>query len=339
MTRDFNMKDYYAILGVARNATDAEIKTAYRSLTKIHHPDKGGDEDKFKEINEAYSTLGDVNKRGAYDTPPQQQPRFEDFFQHFGFSGDFGGGGFGGGFGGGGNPFQQPRYPQEDLSIVIEHHIPFVDIYNDTPQEVVYERFIQCPACDATGLDHNSNFTECKNCDGSGNDPNMGRGTKCNVCDGKGGAYEKKCPRCNGNKMVSRTERVTVNNVFSVVQTQTVSYRGMGHLSQYENGRQGDTVIHFIPSSLEGYTRQHANLLFKMPIHFQDAIDGANINYKHVNGKVVTIKLPKDSKNGSKLKLSGLGLLQPDKRSRGDLLIEVDVVIDYDRLNKEPSAE
>lgn len=324
------MKDYYAILGIARNATDAEIKTAYRSLTKIHHPDKGGDEEKFKEINEAYSTLGDAHKRGAYDMPPQpQHPRFEDFFQQFGFSGNFGGG----------NPFHQPRYPQEDLSIVIEHHIPFVDIYNDTPQEVVYERFIQCPACDATGLDHNSKFTECKNCDGSGNDSNMGRGTKCTGCDGKGGTYEKKCPRCNGNKMVSRQERVTVNNVFAVVQTQTVSYRGMGHFSQYENGRCGDAIIHFVPSFVEGYTRQHANLLFKIPIHFQDAIDGANINYEHVNGKIMTIKLPKGSKNGEKLKLSGLGLLQPDKRSRGDLFIEVDIVINYDRLNKEHSTE
>lgn len=329
------MKDYYAMLGVARTATDAEIKTAYRNLTKIHHPDKGGDEEKFKEINEAYSTLGDANKRRVYDMPQQQQGhRFEDFFQQFGFSAGFDFANFSGGGG-----FQQQRYPQEDLNIVIEHHIPFKDIYNDTPQEVVYDRFVQCQACDATGTDHNSKFTECKNCEGKGYDPNYGRNVQCNVCAGKGGTYEKKCPKCNGNKQVNRTERVTVNNVFSLLQTQTMNYRGMGHYSQYEFGRRGDAIIHFVPSSVEGYTRQHSTLHFKMPIHFQDAIDGANIKYEHVDGKIITIKLPKGSKNGEKLKLSGLGLLQPDKRSRGDLLIEVDIVIDYDRLNKDTSAE
>lgn len=319
-------KDYYKILGVDKNSSTEDIKKAYRTLSKTHHPDMGGDGEKFKEINEAYGVLGEPQKRQQYDSPPQRGFRIEDFFEGFGFSQP--GSGFGG-FGGfnNGSPFQQQIYEQLDMQFT--QRISMQDIYMDKRVSIDFDKDVLCTRCDGLGVIPGPDSTECLHCEGKG----QVHGHRCNYCNASGEIHTNQCEVCKGEKVVNKKETVNIDNVFVLQQTQQVSYRGMGHASRQQRGRNGDVHVTLVPEMLPNYERQGANLLYKMKVNFLDAIAGSATEYIHLDGKKLNVKIPAKINNGHKLKLTGQGMLQQDKRSRGDLIIQVELTIDYNTFD------
>jgi len=186
-------KDYYDTLGVNKDAQSADIKKAFRSLSMEHHPDKGGDEEKFKKINEAYSTLSNPEKRAAYDNPAQRMGgfSFEDVF---------------GGFGGPRNPFRapDPNAPRRGRNIMMEHGAPLRYFIFGGELEIDFSFRDPCPECSGTGA---AEKQTCDGCRGSGRviqthhsqGMTMRSETACPKCHGRGFTASKQCAPCNGS--------------------------------------------------------------------------------------------------------------------------------------------
>jgi molecular chaperone DnaJ len=311
------MENFYDILGVDRNASHDEIKKKYRELAKQHHPDKGGDSETFKKVQEAYDTLSDSQKRQEYDNPRQQAHGFDfnvnDFFQSFGF-----------GFGQNANPFQQ-----ENLDINITHKITLKNIYQDTKADIYFIRQVPCGTCDGIGYVASSDSVECLHCEGRGRIHRHGMAILCDYCSGNGQIHSKKCNTCHGEKLKTKKDNVSVDNIFVLGdEPQRLSYRGYGNFSKHTS-RRGDLHITLVPEKNNSYARHGSNLLYTMEVDYRLAINGGEVEYKHLDDKTYKIKIPEKSNKGSKLKLSGKGMLNRDKVTRGDLIIELSIIIDY----------
>ncbi len=213
-------EDYYKILGVAKTATQDEIKHAYRGLAMKYHPDRNkekGNEEKFKTINEAYAVLGDPEKRQQYDTYGQagfnqkfsqedifRNFNFEDIFQQFGEGAGFGFPGFGG--------FEQ----QEQTGVNL--YLSFDDLERGVDKEFEVRRFKTCPHCEGTGGEPGAKQTKCAVCDGHGRrrvqqNTIFGRFemvAACDKCRGRGKVYDKVCKECRGQEKILVVERFTV---------------------------------------------------------------------------------------------------------------------------------
>jgi molecular chaperone DnaJ len=314
------MGDLYDILGVDKNSTPDEIKKKYRDLAKQHHPDKGGDAEMFKKIQDAYDTLSNPQKKQQYDNPRQSQ-HFEfdmsDFFQGFGF-------GFDSNFAHSGNPFQR-----ENLDINLTHHIPLKHIYQDIKADISFIRQCPCGRCDGVGYEVSDDSVECLHCEGSGRQQRHGMNIICDYCNGSGQIHSKKCSTCNGEKLKPKHDKVTVDNIFVLgVEPQTLTYRGYGNFSKHK-AKRGNLHITLMPENSKNYIRSGVNLLYVLDIDYRLAISGGEVEYKHLDDKTYKIKIPEKSNKGSKFKLSGKGMLNRDKTSRGDLIIELSLIIDY----------
>jgi molecular chaperone DnaJ len=216
-------EDYYKVLGVGKNATQDEIKHAYRTLAMKLHPDRNkekGSEDKFKLVNEAYAVLSDPEKRQQYDTYGQAgfNQRFsqEDIFRNFNFEDLFNQAGFGGGAGGFDfNPFGNF---QEQEQTGVNLYLSFDDLERGVDKEFEVRRFKTCPHCSGTGGEPGAKQTKCAACDGHGRrrvqqNTIFGRFemvTACDKCRGRGRVYDRVCKECKGQEKVMVVERFTV---------------------------------------------------------------------------------------------------------------------------------
>ncbi|XXF70693.1 molecular chaperone DnaJ [Thermoanaerobacterium thermosaccharolyticum] len=337
-------KDYYAILGLDRNASDDDIKKAYRTLAKKYHPDLNPGnkeaEQKFKEINEAYQILSDPQKKAQYD-------QFGDAaFSQGGFNeGDFSGfGGFGQGgfdFGGFGDIFgdifgdmfggstRRKTGPQKGNDIRLNLTLTFEEAAFGVEKEIEVERYEKCDRCNGTGANPGTNPEVCPDCHGTGevritqNTP-FGRIVNvrtCSRCHGEGKIIKNPCSKCHGTGKVRKVRKLKVNIPAGIDEGQMVSLRGEGEPGE-RGGANGDLfiVINIKPHKI--FKRDGFNVLLKMPISFVEAALGAEIEVPTLDGKAI-YSIPPGTQTGTVFRLRNKGIPHINGRGRGDEFVEV----------------
>lgn len=346
-------RDYYEILEVRKGASDDEIKRAYRRLAQKYHPDKiGGDEKKFKEINEAYQVLSDKQKRGQYDQfgqtfeQAQAQGRggfggFEGFRDFSGFADAFreGGFGFGGGFedifsdifGGGGGRRARAKKQGGDIAIDIE--LTLEEAYSGAERDInIYKRTI-CPACKGGGAEPGSKTITCPACKGKGEVRQTRRtilGTftqvsTCPECGGEGKILEKKCRVCGGDGRVRESAPVRIRIPAGVENGETMALEGAGEAGS--KGRtSGDLYVNIHIKPHKHFKRQNADLVYDAEISVSQAALGAKVEVPTIEGKAI-LSVPAGIESGKVIKMSGKGMPKLRGYGRGDELVKIKIKI------------
>ena len=329
-------KNYYQILGVDKNADDSAIKKSYRKLANKHHPDKGGSEDKFQELNEANTVLSG-DERDVYD---MQSPHGQHPMQQ-GFGGGFGGGG--GGFGGVNlddlfrNGFGRGSgFPvREELDLNMSLKVSLKEIFNNSTKTVKYNRKIHCKTCDGVGRVNNGESPSCRACNGSGREryPNGMEGI-CKACHGTGKIHSN-CKTCDGTKLEDTQETLKIDFVFIAGggHAKTVARPGLGNASKESISRVGDLNITLVPLFDKKYEQKGLDLYYTIKVDIKTAILGGKVRYVHLDDKSLDIKIPPKTKNGDIFRMSGKGLMRNREGSRGDFYVKVELDINYDKLN------
>ena len=351
-----NKRDYYEILGVAKSASDADLKKAYRSLAKKYHPDMNpGDktaEEKFKEVNEAYEVLSDSEKRQQYDqfghsAFSQGGPGggggsgFSGFdFGGFDFGGSSGGsssgfGGFedlfstffGGGSRGGGNSSRKG----EDVGVRVT--LTFEEAVLGCKKEINYQRTEGCGECGGSGAEKNSKSETCHKCRGTGRisvqqQTFMGmmqtqRG--CDACGGRGKIITNPCRKCRGSGHVQVNKKLEVNIPKGIDHGQRVVLRGQGHAGK-NGGPNGDLFVEVRVKSHSFFERDGNHLYCEVPISIAEATLGGDIQIPTLEGKE-TFRIPEGTQPGTSFTLRGRGVPDVNTGRRGDLIITVNVEI------------
>lgn len=333
------VKDYYQILGVAKNASKEDIKKAYRHLAHKYHPDKsGGNEEKFKEVNEAYHVLIDDGKRAEYDRYGRVFSGagfgptgfdFSDFAERMADFGDFSAGWdlgdiFGDIFGFSARGRTRTKRGR-DISIDLE--ISFEEAVFGAERKVVLTKMGLCEKCKGKGAEENVAFKTCSACQGSGKIHETKRSffgtvsvlTECGNCYGRGRVPEKKCPACRGEGILPKREEVAIKIPQDVEDGQMMKLTGEGEA--IVNGIAGDLYvkIHVRPHLV--FRREGNNLVMELDVRLSDALLGAEKEIKTLDG-AVKIKIPAGIDSGEILRLRTKGI--PTSRGgRGDLLIKV----------------
>lgn len=336
-------RDFYEVLGVTKEATDAEIKSAFRKLAIKYHPDKNQGnkeaEEKFKEINEAYQVLSDPEKRSSYD-------RFgtTDFnnmggagsydFGDFGDLGDIFGQFFGGGFSGSSSRQQRPQGPRrgEDLQYTLD--ITFEEAMTGVEKEISYTREAQCETCHGSGAKEGSSKHTCTKCNGTGRirTPRntmfgtMMTETVCDACHGEGEIITEKCPTCHGIGKVRKNEKITISIPAGVDTGNIIPKRGFGNAGT-KGGPYGDLHVLIRVRPHKTFVRRGINIYMDVHVDMAQAALGAEVKVETIDGKV-TFTVPSGTQSGTVLRLKGKGV--PDvhrKGSRGDHYVNIIVDI------------
>ncbi len=334
MSSERKKKDYYEILGVSRNATQDEIKEAYRKLALKYHPDVNKSkeaEEKFKEITEAYAVLSDPEKRKQYDMYGEEGiysqytqedifrgVNFEDIFRDFGF--DFS------------DLFKQFFGNFEtgySLDIENDLDITLQDLYKGGKKEINVSRYEPCKACNGTGVEKGSRWITCPECKGAGQIRSYRRTpfgtmvtvTTCPRCLGAGKIPEKVCKVCNGTGRVYSTSKIEVNVPVDISDGERLRLKGQGH---YQSGQKGDLYlnVHIIPDlkfKKDGY-----DLSSEIEINYLDAILGTTVNFVNIDGEEIKVEIPRLTQNGDTIRIKGKGFPKP-YFGRGDLILKVKV--------------
>lgn len=321
------MKDYYEILGVARNASREDIKKAFRKLAHKHHPDKGGSADKFKEINEAYQILSDDKKRAEYD-------RYGRVFSDAGGQAGWDFSGFGDfgfdlgeifedflGFG-----KARPRV-KRGRDISLELQINFEEAVFGTSRKVLLSKLSVCQTCKGLGASPGSKTKTCSVCQGQGQVRESRRSflgsftaiTECQSCSGRGSVPEKKCEVCHGHGVLPRREEIEISIPHGIRSGEIIKLPGKGEA--VTGGVPGDLYvkIHVLKHSV--FRREGDDLLLDLEIPFSEAILGGERSINTLDGKM-KIKIPEGIDSGESLRLKGKGVPRTSG-DRGDLIIQV----------------
>lgn len=341
-------KDYYEILGVSKNASPEEIKQAFRKLAHEHHPDKkGGDEKKFKEINEAYQVLSNPEKRQQYD---QYGQTFEQAQSQGGFGGfngfrDFSG--FADAFRNGGNGNSQfdfgdlgdifgdifgsrtatrTRRHARGSDLELEIQVSFRESVFGAEKEVSLTKNSTCEKCRGSGAEPNTKVIQCKTCHGKGTVvKSMGFGigfsTTCHECQGVGERYEKNCSQCRGTGMTREKKTLLVKIPAGIQDGQSIQLRGQGEAGP-RGGRAGDLYIHVRVEDDSIFTREENNILSEVEITFPQAALGTKIMVETIDGKG-ELKVPEGTQSETVFRLRGKGVPHLEGRGRGDHLVKV----------------
>ncbi|MDX6757922.1 molecular chaperone DnaJ [Streptomyces sp. F8] len=366
-TKDFVEKDYYKVLGVPKDATEAEIKKAYRKLAREFHPDANkGDaaaEERFKEISEANDILGDAKKRKEYDEAralfgnggfrpgPGGGGSFNfdlgDLFggtQQGGQPGGFGGGlgdVFGGlfnrGAGAGAGTRTQPRRGQD---IESEVTLSFTEAVDGATVPLRMSSQAPCKACSGTG-DKNGTPRVCPTCVGTGQ---VSRGSgggfsltdPCADCKGRGLIAETPCDVCKGSGRARSSRTMQVRIPAGVFDGQRIRLRGKGAPGE-RGGPAGDLYVVVHVGTHPVFGRKDDNLTVTVPVTFAEAALGADIKVPTLNGPSVTLKLPSGTPNGRTMRARGKGAVRKDG-TRGDLLVTVEVAVPTELSDKAREA-
>jgi len=345
------MKDYYQILGVSRDASPEEIKKAYYKLAHKYHPDKGGDEKKFKEINEAYQVLSDKEKRAQYDRFGrvfEEAPGF-DFQWAWGrpdidfeeiFRSDFGDLGemveemFG---------FGVPR-KRKDLkkgkNIEIDIEIPLEETLKGREKEVTLYKYILCSRCQGNGAEPGTKISECFSCRGSGEVQQIKktffgsftRYTICPECGGEGYRPEKPCNVCQGEGRVKSEEEIEFFIPAGVDTNQVIKIEGKGDAGR-KGGKSGDLYVRIFVKRHPIFERKGDDLYIETPISFTQAVLGDEIEIPTLEGKKILLKVPAGTESGKILRISGKGIPHFSGYGRGNLYVEL-IVKTPKRLTK-----
>jgi len=334
-------QDFYEILGVQRNATEVEIKKAYRQMALKFHPDKNPGnkeaEDKFKEAAEAYEVLSDADKRRRYD--------------QFGHSGVGGNGGFGGGhmsmedifshfggvfgeespfesFFGGGR--QGRRMVNRGSNLRIKVTLTLEEIAHGVEKKLKVNKFVGCTTCKGSGAQDGS-MHRCNNCNGSGQVHRvtntfigqMRTTTTCPVCHGEGQTIANKCKTCHGSGVQHGEEVISVNIPAGVGEGMQLTVTGKGNAGE-RGGIAGDLYVVIEEEQHPSLLREGNNLLYDLYINFADAAIGTSVEVPTIEGKA-KIKIEPGTQGGKVLRLKGKGLPSVNSYGRGDLLVNINV--------------
>jgi molecular chaperone DnaJ len=340
-------KDYYEILGVPKNAGDAEIKKAYRRMAQKYHPDKpGGDEAKFKEINEAYQILSDKQKRGQYDqfgtTFEQSQAQggpggfggfgdFSGFAEAFSGGGDFGGFGdiFSDLFGGGRGSARASSRVQRGKDISVQISISLEEAAEGAEKELNIRKPVVCSRCNGQGGEPDSKIEVCSNCGGSGAVSRTRRAgffsftstEACPVCHGTGKKLSKPCSQCGGDGRVDEQVRIIVRIPAGIESGQIIKLTGQGEAPPL-GGRPGDLYATISIQPHMNFKRKGEDLYYDLFIHFTQAALGDKIDIPTLDGSV-KLKIPAGIESGETIRLKGQGMPRFQGRGKGDIMVRV----------------
>lgn len=340
-------KDYYDILGVKKTATQDEIKKAFRKLAHEHHPDKAsGNNDKFKEINEAYQTVGNEQKRKQYDQfGAAGGANYQDFARSQGgnpFGGgfsqsnvnfDFGDMGdlgdiFGSFFGGGRGEQRQAR----GADIETQLNISFEESVFGVEKNIELSKKITCKHCQGNGAEPGSKISDCSNCKGTGKISSVQQTILgafqsqrvCPTCQGEGKTYEKKCKVCSGSGVEYGSEKIKVVIPAGIENGQQIRLSGKGESSP--KGVAGDLYINIQVTKNPKFNRVGDDIKSDYHISISQAILGDKIEIETVDGPV-TLKIPAGTQSHTNFKLGDKGVPHLRSRGRGDHFVQVIVNI------------
>ncbi len=346
-----NKRDYYEVLGVEKNAAEAEIKRAYRKLAAKYHPDVNHEPDaeaKFKEINEAYEVLSDGDKKARYD-----QFGFAGVDPNFNAGGNPFGGGFGGFggfsdlgdifgdiFGGGGSRGRSANAPRKGENVVAQVTLTFEEAAFGTKKEVSVGRIEACDHCGGSGAADGTHPETCDRCHGSGQirvtqnfmGMSMQSTSACPKCGGKGKIIRTPCARCKGKGKIRRNQKINVDIPAGIDDGQSVRVREQGSAGS-NGGPNGDLLVTVSIRPHALFERDGANVLCEMPISFTQAACGAEIEVPTLDGKV-RYTVPEGTQTGTTFRLRGKGIPYVGYKNRGDQYVTV-VVETPTQLTKE----
>jgi len=337
-------RDYYDVLGVSRNADQAEIKSAYRKLAIKYHPDKNPNnkeaEEKFKEAAEAYEVLSNPEKRSRYDQ-----------FGHAGASSGFGGAGggmnmedifsqFGDIFGGGGSPFdsffggggsRSGRRVSKGSNLRIKVKLTLQEIAHGAEKKIKVNKQVVCNNCDGSGAKDKSSFHTCRTCGGTGavrrvTNTILGQmqtTSTCPTCNGEGVEISAKCTVCHGDGLVRGEETISINIPAGVSEGMQLSMSGKGNAAP-RGGVPGDLIILIEEIPHETLKRDGTNVIFDLYINFVDATLGTSVEVPTIEGKA-KIKIEPGTQAGKILRLKGKGVPEVNSYHKGDQLVYVNV--------------
>ena len=337
-----NKRDYYEVLGVQKGASEEEIKKAYKKMARKYHPDLNpgdkDDEEKFKEVNEAYEVLSDSEKKARYD-----QFGFAGVDPNFGAGGGGYGGGagfdfgdlgdifgsfFGGGFGGG-QTRRNPNAPQRGESIRMNLTISFEEAAFGCEKELELDRYESCETCRGSGAAPGTSPETCPDCGGSGvvqtrRQTPMGvfaSTAPCSRCGGRGKIIKEPCKDCRGSGMVRRRRKIQASVPAGIDNGQTISIRGQGHAGK-NGGPAGDLLVTITVRPHELFRREGTSVLCEAPITFPQAVLGAELEIPTIDGKV-KYDIPEGTQSGTTFRLKGKGIPALNGRGRGDQYVTV----------------
>ena len=356
-------RDYYEVLGVNKNATDDELKKAYRKLAKKYHPDANLDnkaeaEAKFKEVNEAYENLSDPQKRRMYDqfgtTDPQGfggaggpfggQGGYYSYsssdFGDFGDLGDIFSSFFGGGFGGR-NSSRRQSGPRKGNDLNLNMDITFEQAFLGVEKEVIITRDDTCEICNGSGAKPGTSKMKCPQCNGTGQVTQvqntilgqMQTRRTCNSCHGTGEIIKEPCETCHGKGTVRKQPKIKVKIPAGIDDNQTVVLRGEGEPGE-RGGPKGDLYITVRIKRHSIFTRKGNSVLCEIPITITQATLGAELEIPMVDGSKEKYKIPDGTQTGSKFTIKNKGFKSINSSSVGDFVFTV-IIQTPKRLTKE----
>lgn len=334
-------KNYYDVLGVDKSAKKEDIKKAFYKLASKYHPDKGGDAEKFKEVNEAYQVLSDDKKRKEYDTYGQtfngQGPMgggfgggfnasdFADMQFDFGDLGDIFGDMFGGGFGG--------ARTKRGRDISLEIDVTFKEAVFGTERNVLINKISTCSTCEGSGAKKGSDMITCTACNGQGKVHDVRKtfmGTfqtvrTCDACHGKGKVPKERCHDCRGAGVVNAREEVHIEVPAGMGNGEMIRMAGMGEA--ISGGQSGDLYVKIHVQADKVWKREGSDLVIKHPIKLTDALLGVKQSIEGLDGSI-DLDIPAGVSAGETLRVKGRGVPHiHDKHRRGDVLVKLDIAM------------
>ncbi|QFG22714.1 molecular chaperone DnaJ [Actinomadura sp. WMMB 499] len=354
-TKDYLEKDYYKVLGVAKTASQEEIKKSYRKLARKYHPDANrGDadaEDRFKEVSEAYDVLSDEKRRKEYDSVRSMPGGFRgqqgggfpfdlgDIFGQQGGAGTQTGGAgerigdlFGGLFGRGGAGTRTPggtRRARRGADVETDVTLTFGRAMNGVTVPIKLTSEAACGSCRGTGAKAGTVPRVCPNCEGTGHETrnlgNFGFQEPCKECRGRGLVVDDPCPTCFGSGRATGTRTIQARIPAGVADGQKIRLKGKGAPGE-NGGPNGDLYVNIKVKPHAVFGRSGDNLTLSVPVTFPEAALGGEIRVPVFQGQPVTLKLPEGTPNGRTMRVRGRGATRRDG-TKGDLLVTVDVQV------------
>ncbi|TSC75701.1 MAG: molecular chaperone DnaJ [Parcubacteria group bacterium Gr01-1014_30] len=344
------MKNYYQILGVKKDASSEDIKKAYYKLAHKFHPDKGGDEKKFKEVNEAYQVLSNKEKRSQYDrygrvftTEGGQGPGGQEGFDfqwawgarpdmdfESAFGGDFSDLGemVEDMFGFGSSRRKQDLKRGKDIEVEIE--LPLEDTLKAQEREIFIEKYVLCARCVGTGAEPDTKINECFSCRGTGQVQQIKRSvfgsftryTTCPECKGEGQRPEKPCNVCKGEGRAKGEEKIKISIPAGIDTNQVIRVEGKGETGK-KGGKTGDLYVRIFVKKHRVFERKGDDLYVSLPISFSQAALGDEVELATLEGGKILLTVPEGSEPGKVLRISGKGVPHYSGWGRGDLYVEL----------------
>lgn len=344
-------RDYYEVLGVEKNATDEELKKAYRKLAKKYHPDANPDnkeeaEKNFKEVNEAYEVLSDKQKRQMYDQFGFNGPQgfngqgggyysYGSGFDGFGGFSDFGDFGdlgdiFSSFFGGSSTRSRSSNGPRKGADLKINIDITFEEAYLGVEKEISINRNEKCSSCNGSGAKKGTTAEKCSMCNGTGKIKQiattpfgqMATQKICSQCNGTGKVIKEPCPDCKGKGIVKKSIKLKVKIPEGIDEGQTIVLKNEGEVGA-NGGPNGDLyiVIHIKRHNI--YSRKAEHVLCDIPITFTGAALGTELEIPMVDGTKEKYKIPEGTQTGTKFAIKNKGFKSVNGNWRGDFVFTV----------------